>query len=77
MIIPVRCYTCSNVLGDKYLFYLEEVRKEKIANEINVDKIIYLTKNNFEKTIEGKVLDKLGLKKVCCRRHFLCHVDIY
>ena len=28
------------------------------------------------KTPEGKVLDKLNLTKMCCRRHMLTHVDI-
>lgn len=23
MIIPVRCFTCGNVIGDKYLLYLD------------------------------------------------------
>ena len=33
MIIPVRCFTCSKVLGDKYRYYLEEVRKKKLAKK--------------------------------------------
>lgn len=31
-------------------------------------------KNN--KTIEQKSLDELGLKRYCCRRMFISHVDI-
>ena len=27
MIIPVKCFTCGKVLADKYLFYLNEVKK--------------------------------------------------
>jgi DNA-directed RNA polymerase I, II, and III subunit RPABC5 len=76
MIIPIRCYTCSKVLADLYRYYLEQVRKRKLAEGLNVDKVIYLTNDNFEKTIEGQVLDEIGLKNVCCRRHFLSHVDI-
>ena len=30
MIIPIKCFTCGKVLADKYLFYLKEVKKEKI-----------------------------------------------
>jgi len=41
-----------------------------------VDNVKYLTTENAEKTPEGEVLDKLGLKKMCCRRHLLTHVDI-
>jgi DNA-directed RNA polymerase subunit N (RpoN/RPB10) len=76
MIIPVKCFTCGNVLADKYRYYLAEVRKRKLQNGINLDKVIYLTPNNIEKTHEGKVLDELGLTNVCCRRHMMTHVDI-
>jgi DNA-directed RNA polymerase subunit N len=76
MIIPVKCFTCGNVLADKYRFFLNEVRRIKIAQGMKVDKVVYLTKENVEKTPEGTVLDDLGLKNVCCRRHMLTHVDI-
>ena len=73
MIIPVKCFTCGKVLANKYRFYLKEVRKNKLDNK---DNIVYLTKNNVDKTIEGKILDELNLNKICCRRHILTHVDI-
>jgi DNA-directed RNA polymerase subunit N (RpoN/RPB10) len=76
MIIPVKCFTCGNVLGDKYRFYLEEVRKKKLSKKMDIEKVIYLTKDFHEKTPEGEVLDELGLNKLCCRRHILTHVDI-
>jgi DNA-directed RNA polymerase subunit N (RpoN/RPB10) len=76
MIIPIKCFTCGNVLADKYRYYQQEVGRQKIANGMNVDKVIYLTKERVEKTIEGHVLDNLGLNNVCCRRHMLTHVDI-
>jgi DNA-directed RNA polymerase I, II, and III subunit RPABC5 len=66
------------VIGNKYRYYLKEVRKRKLDNNENIDSenIVYLTKNNVEKTIEGKVMDELYLNKICCRRHILTHVDI-
>lgn len=76
MIIPIKCFTCGNVLADKYRYYLQEVRRLKVANNMKVDKVVYLTKEHIEKTPEGIVLDNLGLKHVCCRRHMLTHVDI-
>lgn len=76
MIIPVKCFTCGCVLADKYRYFLTEVRKRKLQKGINVEKVIYLTPTNIEKTEEGKVLDDLGLTNVCCRRHMLTHVDI-
>lgn len=83
MIIPVKCFTCGMVLANKYRYYIEEVRKRKLAKQINIndgstniDKVLYLTKEFHEKTPEGEVMDDLGLNKMCCRRHLLTHVDI-
>jgi DNA-directed RNA polymerase subunit N (RpoN/RPB10) len=76
MIIPVKCFTCGCVLADKYRFYQQEVRKRKQERGMDINKVIYFTKEFKEKTPEGEVLDDLGLTKMCCRRHMLSHVDI-
>lgn len=76
MIIPVKCFTCGNVLADKYNYYKRQIAAEKSKTGEDVNAVIYLTQDNIKKTIEGKVMDDLGLKKICCRRHFLTHVDI-
>ena len=76
MIIPVKCFTCGKVIGDKYKYYVEEVRKIKLSRDMNIHKVLYLTMEFREKTPEGEVLDELKLTKMCCRRHMLTHVDI-
>ena len=80
MIIPVKCFTCGNVLADKFRYFQDSVRKMKIAgaktDSLDVDRVVYLTVKHIEKTPEGQVLDDLGLKNACCRRHMLTHVDI-
>ena len=81
MIIPVKCFTCGMVIANKYRYYQEQVRKKKLLQRgndvsIDVDKVLYLTQEFAEKTPEGEVLDELNMKKMCCRRHFLTHVDI-
>lgn len=80
MIIPIKCFTCGTVIADKYQLYLDEVRLRKMRtskyNNYDRNNVEYFTKENSEKTIEGQVLDELGLKKYCCRRHILTHVDI-
>jgi len=76
MIIPIKCFTCGNVLADKYRYFQEESRKIKLSRGLNVEKVVYLTKEKIEKTPEGTVLDEIGLTNVCCRRHMLTHVDI-
>lgn len=73
MLIPVRCFSCGKVLGDKYAFYQREVRSAKgVASDV----VEYISPETTEKTVEGKVMDKLNLHKLCCRRHILTHVDI-
>ena len=76
MIIPVKCFTCGHVLADKYRYYQDEVRRIKIQKGQNTQKVVYLTKENIDKTPEGTVLDNLRLNNVCCRRHMLTHVDV-
>ena len=55
MMIPVRCFTCGKVIGDKW-----EAFKERVAKGEG----------------NGKVLDKLGIERYCCRRMLLSHVEI-
>jgi DNA-directed RNA polymerase I, II, and III subunit RPABC5 len=73
MIFPIRCISCNNIIAGKYLAYLalvEKNRKKEGKTEME-----YLTATTT-KTAEGKALDELDVKRVCCRRHFLSHVDL-
>jgi DNA-directed RNA polymerases I, II, and III subunit RPABC5 len=54
MIIPIRCFTCSRVIGNKWERFVELLRDNP----------------------ESRVLDELGLKRYCCRRMMLTHVDL-
>ena len=77
MIIPVKCFTCGKVLGNKWAYYVREVRKKKLQLNKTIEQVEYLTsESGGEKTVEGEVLDTLGLTQICCRRHLLTHVDI-
>ena len=76
MIIPVKCFTCGKVLADKYLFYQKTVTEIKLKEKDELSEIKYLNASNLQKTAEGKVMDDLGLSKMCCRRHLLTHVEI-
>lgn len=55
MLIPVRCFTCGSLIGDKW----EPFKRRVLAGED-----------------PNKVLDDLGVKRYCCRRMLLSHVDI-
>lgn len=55
MIIPVRCFTCGKVVGNKWERYLKLLEQD---------------------VTEGEALDRLSLKRYCCRRMLLTHVDL-
>jgi DNA-directed RNA polymerase subunit N len=84
MIIPVRCYTCGEVLADKWIPYISAVQTEKNNSNENINsdtdllELKYLDVKNPtpEKSIEGKILDELNLHKYCCRRMMLGNVHI-
>ena len=73
MIIPIRCFTCGKVIGNKWNYYTRELDKLKESKD---ETIINVNSKNIKETPECKVLDKLGLKRYCCRRMMLSHVDL-
>lgn len=73
MIIPIRCMNCGNPLADKWLFYQEKV-KELRGTEPPVP--LYMDGKSVPDTPENKVLTALGLRRYCCRKHMLTHVDL-
>ena len=75
MIIPVRCMTCGKVLADKWEFYVSECKKQE-EKETKDDKTENEKDKFFDKHHKGTILDKLGLDKMCCRRHMLGHFDL-
>ena len=84
MLIPVRCYTCGEILSDKWVPYITAIQsdKNKIEGKVDPEKdylelqYLDITDPNPEKSIEGKVLDELELHKYCCRRMMLGNVHI-
>lgn len=77
MLIPVKCFTCGKVIGDKYNYYLKEIIHRKSESNYNHEDIQYLDESQMDKTIEGEILDQLKMTDMCCRRHFLTHVNIF
>ena len=74
MIIPIKCFTCGTLIADKSRLYVEQVQELKEKGKI--PETVYFNGSNNVKTLEGKMMDQLGLVKQCCRRHMLTHVDI-
>lgn len=61
MMIPVRCFSCGKVVADKYYEFREEAEK------------IQHTKKEGD---VGKILDKLGFDRYCCRRMLLSQEEL-
>jgi len=55
MIIPIRCFTCGKVIGNKFEIYLQLLHEDYS---------------------DGDALDALRLRRYCCRRMLLTHVDL-
>jgi len=55
IIIPVRCFSCGSLIGDKWEDFARRVKEGEDS---------------------GKVLDSLGVKRYCCRRMLLSHVEV-
>jgi DNA-directed RNA polymerase subunit N (RpoN/RPB10) len=112
MIIPIRCFTCGNVLADKELTYHALVeyytqltqtahtttpsspndpppgatdqpnhtnrattRTSELPFMDDVRALLDVPEDQM-KSVQGKVLDELGVTKMCCRRHLLTGVDV-
>jgi DNA-directed RNA polymerase subunit N len=54
MIVPIRCFSCGNIISDKSEEFFKRIKQED----------------------PKKVLDDIGIKKYCCRRMLLTHVDL-
>ena len=84
MIIPVRCFTCGEMLADKWMPYITAVQnlKNEENSEVNPEttsldlQYIDIQNPEPEKSIEGKVLDELKLHKYCWRRMMLGNVHV-
>ena len=82
MLIPPRCFTCGEIIADKWDIYIKTVNQRKNKdttvhddNELDIQ-YIDVTKKSVEKSIEGKVLDDMGIHKYCCRLPFLSTVHL-
>ncbi len=56
MMVPVRCFSCGQVIADRWEEYDKRVNKEKEE--------------------PGKVLNEMKIKRYCCRRMMIGHVDL-
>jgi len=78
MIIPIRCFTCNNVIAHKWEEYFNKIQMKYSNDEVdNMRKERFIDiKKSINKAYEGTVLDEIGLKSYCCRKNFLSHVEL-
>jgi len=81
MIIPIRCFTCNKVLANKWEYYKHKIqsKEEETKNSIITKESLKIENNReiyFSETYKGDILNELNITKICCRRHFLGHVDL-
>lgn len=78
MIIPVRC-RCGKVISNKYYYFKSEVNKIKAKRNLPINELSVINVNDTEvsKTIEGQLLDDLGIIKDCCRVTMLTNIDYF
>ena len=74
MIIPIRCMNCGKLIGDKWRAYQELLTQSRGDSKEN--SIMYIDGTHAIETPEGKALKQLRLRRMCCRKHFLTHVDL-
>ena len=78
MIIPVRCFTCGHVLADKWIPYITTVQEEKNKLDEGSDEptVTYIDLKNPKKSVEGAILDEMGVHKYCCRRMMISNTHL-
>jgi DNA-directed RNA polymerase subunit N (RpoN/RPB10) len=79
MIIPIRCMGCGKLIADKWRWYqnrVHDLRPRGPGSEGEYAQVIFMDGTEAVKTPEGQALDELGLKRICCRKHFLTHRDL-
>ena len=73
MLFPIVCFSCGKPLSALYNCY-----KEELSNVDN-NEILNLSKKNINinltKSIQGELLDKLEIKRQCCRSVMLTFPD--
>lgn len=75
MSLPIRCFTCGNVLGNKWLTYADKCKDiDSKSDELDAEN--KRKESPDGKTERGKILDELGITKMCCRTMLLTTVDM-
>jgi DNA-directed RNA polymerase subunit N (RpoN/RPB10) len=73
MIIPIRCTNCGKLIGDKYTYYVDQLRIIKGTSSLEP---IYFDGKKMIVTEEKKLCNKLGFTRYCCVKTITSHTDL-
>lgn len=76
MIIPIRCVTCGAVIADKWEYYVKKTAEQSVGGEMTPSVPIVQAEELSAKSVQARVMDEIGLTRICCRRHMLGNVDL-
>ena len=80
MIIPVRCFTCGNILASKYDRYRKlKAQQSQINDILDLNKFVNVNETNTlnnDTNMCNELMKQVGLKRYCCKRHFLGQLNI-
>ncbi len=68
--LPILCFTCGNLLGDKQLQY------EEFLKRIQDNKLTCEQEKDQEKNQEKDFLDKLEIESYCCKMNLMSYIVI-
>jgi len=84
MIIPIRCFTCGKILGDKWTryqalvqqFQQEDEQVHHLPRESLLDTQYIERNETIPPTPEFRAMEELQIHRMCCRRHMLTSVNL-
>ncbi len=85
MLVPVRCFTCNKVIGHLWEPYQQKLQERyqqtqentPLSQKVSSLKFTEATVRDVEnKTVQGKILDELNVKKYCCRSILISTIDL-
>ena len=76
MIIPIRCMNCGCTLADKWRYYQRRLKELRPTSGSNSSTIYMDGSAAPPITAERRIFEELGLKRYCCRKHLLTHIDL-
>lgn len=86
MLFPVRCVTCNKAIGGRRKRYCRLVaryasrpylhRRDYFVDSTTAKADFKALMSKDGRTAESRALSELGIRRPCCRRHFLTDIDI-